>query len=160
MTTCQRYSGSRLNEVHPIGKLRQECIKVLRMRAYSTDLRQKIIDAYNSEGSFRNIAKRFSVSRSFVQKLVGRYRDTGLVSALPHGGGQKSKLNSLQIEVLRQIVIENNDATLEELCEALSAKIQTKISRSTMERLLRKLQLTRKKKRFMRTNRIATGSKN
>ncbi len=120
-------------------------MKVLRMRAYSTDLRQKIIDAYNSEGSFRNIAKRFSVSRSFVQKLVGRYRDTGLVSALPHGGGQKSKLNSLQIKVLRQIVIDNNDSTLEELCELLSAKAQIKISRSTMDRLLQKLQLTRKK---------------
>lgn len=115
------------------------------MRAYSTDLRQKIIDAYNLEGSFRNIAKRFSVSRSFVQKLVGRYRDTGLVSALPHGGGQKSKLNSLQIKVLRQIVIDNNDATLEELCELLSAKAPIKISRSTMDRLLQKLQLTRKK---------------
>jgi putative transposase len=74
-----------LNEVYAIGKLRQEYIKVLAMRAYSTDLRQKIIDAYNSEGSFRNIAKRFSVSRSFVQKLVERYQDTGLVSALPHG---------------------------------------------------------------------------
>jgi transposase len=118
------------------------------MRAYSTDLRQKIIDAYNSEGSFRNIAKRFCVSRSFVQKLVGRYRDTGLVSALPHGGGQKSKLNSLQIKVLRQIVIDNNDATLEELCELLSAEAQIKISRSTMDRLLQKLQLTRKKKTF------------
>lgn len=151
-----RYSGSRFNEVHLIGKLRQECIKGLRMRAYSTDLRQKIIDAYNSEGSFRNIAKRFSVSRSFVQKLVGRYRDTGLVSALPHGGGQKPKLKSLEIEVLRQIVIDNNDATLEELCELLSAKAKIKISRSTMDSLLQKLQLTCKKKRFMQMNRTAT----
>lgn len=153
--TEERYSGSRLNEVHSIAKLRQESIKVLRMRAYSTDLRQKIIDAYNSEGSFRNIAKRFSVSRSFVQKLVGRYRDTGLVSALPRGGGQKSKLNSLQIEVVRQIVIDNTDATLEELCELLSVKAQIKISKSTMDRLLQKLQLTRKKKRSRRMNKTA-----
>ncbi|MGH8002364.1 MAG: helix-turn-helix domain-containing protein, partial [Brasilonema sp.] len=50
------------------------------MKAYSIDLRQKIIDAYNSKDSFRNIAKRFSVSRSFIQKLVSRYRDTGRVS--------------------------------------------------------------------------------
>ena len=126
------------------------------MRAYATDLRQKIIDAYNSEGSFRNISQRFSVSRSFVQKLVGRYRDTGLVSALPHGGGQKSKLNSVQIEILRQIVIDNNDATLKELCELLTAKAQIQISKSTMDRLLQKLKLTRKKKRSMRMNRTAT----
>ncbi len=91
-----------------------------------------------------------------LYKSLGRYRDTGLVSALSHGGGQKSKLNPLQIEVLRQIVIDNNDATLEELCELLSAKAQIKISRSTMDRLLQKLQLTRKKKRSTRTNKTAT----
>ncbi len=40
------------------------------MRAYSTDLRQKVIDAYeNQEGSQRNLAKRFSVSLTFIQKL-------------------------------------------------------------------------------------------
>lgn len=127
------------------------------MKAYSIDLRQKIIDAYNSKDSFRNIAKRFSVSRSFVQKLVSRYRDTGRVSARPHGGGQQSKLQSEQIERLRQIVIENSDATLSELSDVLESKTKIRISRSTMDRLLQKLQLTRKKKRFMRTNRTATG---
>ncbi|KAB8315986.1 transposase [Tolypothrix campylonemoides VB511288] len=126
------------------------------MKAYSIDLRQKIIDAYNSKDSFRNIAKRFSVSRSFIQKLVSRYRDTGRVSALPHGGGQQSKLQSEQIERLRQIVIENSDATMSELCDVLESKTKIRISRSTMDRLLQKLQLTRKKKRFMRTNRTAT----
>jgi hypothetical protein len=39
------------------------------MKAYSTDLRQKVIDAYkNQEGSQRNLASRFSVSLTFIQK--------------------------------------------------------------------------------------------
>jgi transposase len=37
------------------------------MKAYSLDLRQKIVTAYdNQEGSLREIAKRFKVSLSFV----------------------------------------------------------------------------------------------
>ena len=37
------------------------------MKPYSTDLRQKIVDAYKKgEGSLRAIAKRFSVSLHFV----------------------------------------------------------------------------------------------
>lgn len=41
------------------------------MKAYSTDLRQKVMDAYdNLEGSQRELAKRFSVSLSFVQSKL------------------------------------------------------------------------------------------
>jgi len=127
-------------------KLKVGRIWVLCMKAYSNDLRQKIIDAYNNkEGSYRKLAQRFSVTRSFIQKLMGRYQDTGRVSALPHGGGQKSKLNSEQLEILQKLVSEKNDATLDELCEGLKLKTSVKISRATMGRILQNLQLTRKK---------------
>lgn len=76
---------------------------------------------------------------------MGRYQDTGRVSALPHGGGQKSKLNSEQLEILQKLVSEKNDATLDELCEGLKLKTSVKISRATMGRILQNLQLTRKK---------------
>jgi transposase len=43
------------------------------MKAYSLDLRQKVIDAYNrKQGSQRQLAKRFSVSLSFIQDLLKR----------------------------------------------------------------------------------------
>lgn len=130
------------------------------MKAYSIDLRQKIIDAYNKkEGSYRELAKRFSVARSFVQKLLTRYKDTGRVSALPHRGGQKSKLKCKQIEMLQQTVAENNDATLVELCKAFESKTQIKISKSTMERVLHKLKIVRKKKRSMLQSKIRKESK-
>jgi putative transposase len=55
------------------------------MKAYSIDLRQKIIDAHNNEeGSQRQLAKRFSVSLSFVQSLLRRFRFCGTVEAKPH----------------------------------------------------------------------------
>lgn len=68
------------------------------MKAYSIDLRQKVIDAYNGQqGSQRQLAKRFSVSLSFVQDLLKRYRKDGTIEPKPHGGGKSAKLNSEQM---------------------------------------------------------------
>ncbi|PSO78773.1 MAG: hypothetical protein BRC44_10280 [Cyanobacteria bacterium QS_4_48_99] len=51
------------------------------MKTYSIDLRQKIIEAYqNQEGSQRQLAKRFKVSLSFIEKLFKQYRETGSVT--------------------------------------------------------------------------------
>ena len=42
-----------------------------RKRAYSLDLRQKIVDSYeNQEGSIRQIAKRFKVSKDLCSKIT------------------------------------------------------------------------------------------
>jgi transposase len=61
--------------------------------AYSTDLREKIVRAYDEGlGSQRAVADLFGVSRSFVEKLLRRRRLTGEVAALPHGGGRKPLL--------------------------------------------------------------------
>ena len=117
------------------------------MKPYSCDLRQKLINAHNNkEGSQRQLAKRFSVSLSFVQSLLRRYRNSGTVEANPHGGGQKPKLDDEQLALIELLVESDNDATLVELCDQLEQKTQIKISRSTMGRITQKLKLTRKKK--------------
>jgi len=57
------------------------------MKAYSIDFRQKIIDAYHSSPiSQRQLAERFSVALSFVQKLVKQYRLTQNIAPQAHGG--------------------------------------------------------------------------
>ncbi len=112
------------------------------MKAYSRDFRQKIIDAYNNqEGSQRQIAQRFGVSLSFLQNLLKRYRNNGTVDPRPHGGGQSSKLNQEQIKVLAQLVEENQDLTLMQLCQKLELMIEVRISRATMGRIIKKLNL-------------------
>nr|MCC5636606.1 helix-turn-helix domain-containing protein [Nostoc sp. CHAB 5844] len=51
------------------------------MKAYSLDFRQKIFDTYLSGGiSQRQLAKRFGVSLSFVEKLLKQYRETESVA--------------------------------------------------------------------------------
>ncbi|NEO79112.1 hypothetical protein [Moorena sp. SIO4G3] len=51
--------------------------------AYSIDLRQRIINAYEAkECSQIKLAKRFQVSLFFVKRLIRRYQDTAEVKPL------------------------------------------------------------------------------
>lgn len=116
------------------------------MKAYSNDLRQKIVETNRREReSIQQTAKRFDVSYSFVWKLVRGYEQTGLVSPKPHGGGAKPKLKGEQLEVVAQLIEQKNDATLEELVMQLEEKIGCTVSRATMGRVVLKLKMTRKK---------------
>jgi transposase len=117
------------------------------MKAYSTDLRQKIIDAYSrQEGSQRQLAKRFGVSLSFVQDLLRRYRKEGTIEPKPHAGGQCSKLSREQIALVAALLQEDDQAILTELCQRLEQRTGVRISRSTMGRLTRKLKQRSKRK--------------
>lgn len=113
------------------------------MKAYSLDLRQKIVDAY-AEGNLsqRQLAKQFRVALSFVEKLLKQHRETGNLAPKKRLNQTPTKLNDEQLKVLEQLVEENNDATLEELRERLEQKTGVRIGRSTVDRMLNKLDLT------------------
>ena len=116
------------------------------MRAYSRDLRQKVVDAYDrGVGSQRQIAETFGVSRSFVEKLLQRRRTTGNIAPLPHGGGVKPVLDDEALALVRQLVKEEPDATLEELCEAVNRQRGVRVSVSNMCTRLKHIGLPRKK---------------
>jgi transposase len=125
-------------------RFRQEGV----MKAYSLDFREKIIDVYFIERvSVRKLAKRFGVATSFVDKLLKGLRETGDILPKPHGGGPQPKLKTEQLQGLKALVEADNDATLTELCDQLTAATSIRISRSTMGRMIQKLGFTRKKKR-------------
>jgi len=125
------------------------------MKAYSLDLRQKVIDAYNrKEGSQRQLAKRFSVSLSFIQDLLKRYREDKTIESRAHKGGGSTKLNDEQVALVVKLVEDDNDAILVELCERLEQQSGVRVSRATMGRITQKLCLTRKKSHFMPVNEI------
>jgi transposase len=87
------------------------------MKAYSIDLREKIVLAYFLDNiSIRETAARFSVAPSFVQKLIKQQKTDRNLEPKKRGKPQVSFLTNAEPE-LRVIVAENNDATLAELCE-------------------------------------------
>lgn len=57
------------------------------MKAYSIDLREKIVLAYSQgDTSVRKVADRFGVAKSFVQKLLFMKKTQGHVKPRQQGG--------------------------------------------------------------------------
>lgn len=119
------------------------------MKPYSIDLRQKIVEVYEKEDtSIRKVAERFKVAKSFVQKILKQYRETGDLSPKVQGGSPPRKLQGEHLISLIEIIESNNDATLEELCDLLHQKTNIQVSRSTMGRITIELNYSVKKKLF------------
>ena len=119
---------------------------LVKMKTYSIDFRQKIMDVYHNEPlSQRAIANRFCVALSFVQKLIKQYRETQNIAARTERCGVKLKLNAEQLMILAELIESNNDATLEELRYLLYQKIGVTISSATMGRMAKLLNMIFKK---------------
>ena len=120
------------------------------MKAYSLDLRQKIVDAY-AEGkiSQRQLAKQFRVALSFIEKLLKQHRETGSIAPKVRTEQTPTKLTAEQLMILCSIVEANKDATLDELRCQLAQQTGVLIGRSTVDRMVKKLNLSVKKKHYM-----------
>jgi len=124
------------------------------MKAYSNDLRKKIIEAYQrKEGSLRKLAKRFSVSFSFVWRLIKRFRKSGRVAPKPQGGGLKPKLDQIDLLILREVSDANQDAILAELSDLFFQRTGIRVSGSTIARKRGRWRISRKKKTLHATER-------
>lgn len=110
------------------------------MAAYSMDLRQRVVTACDARDE---IARRFSVSTSWIRKLLKQRRDTGSIAPKPHGGGRKSAYDDSGDQRLRAAVEAEPDASLEELREAGGVPCSV----AATCRALKRLGLPRKKSR-------------
>jgi transposase len=91
------------------------------MRAYSMDLRERVIAACDEEADTRaEVAGRFSVSESWVRRLLRRRREAGSIAPKPHGG-QRPAFDAEGLERLRRAVADHPDAILAELRDAVGA---------------------------------------
>jgi transposase len=122
-------------------------------RAFSLDLRQRVMQAYESGmGSQREIAATFGVSHSFVEKLVQRVRQTGSVAARQQGGGPPPRITSEVMDHLRHLVQLQPDISLAELVAHLAQDCDVHVGHSAVCRALKKLGLARKKSAYTPAN--------
>ena len=116
------------------------------MKSYPVEFRQKILDCYYNEPiSQRQLAKRFCVTLSFVQKLLKQYRETGDLRPKTYRCGRHLKLTPEQMLVLGELIEENNDATLAELSKLFLERTGIVLSVATVARIAERLRITRKK---------------
>lgn len=118
------------------------------MKAYSNDLRRKIVSAYErGHRSQREIAELFGVSPATVRNFIRRKRERGTPDALPRGGGARALLDEEARNELRQLIASSPDATLEEARQHLERRAGVRVGRTTVWRALVRLHLPRKKSR-------------
>jgi transposase len=121
------------------------------MKPYSLDLRQKIVNAYETgKMSIRQVASIFQVSKTTVQELLKRKRETGELAPRQPTGGKSSQLLGMETQI-EEMVKAHRDYTLAEYCEEWEDKTGVRVSESTMCRYLKQQQLTLKKKTLRST---------
>jgi transposase len=119
------------------------------MQAYSLDLRQRVVSAYeNGVETILEVAERFEVSDSFIKKLLRRKRTTGTIAPVGHRGGQPKRLSEKHRKWLLKTVLAAPDITLGELQERLLREKNLSASVPTLCRELRALNLRRKKSQW------------
>ena len=117
------------------------------MRAYSVDLRERVLSSIGSgECNIPEAARRYKVSEPSIERWLGRQRSTGQCAPLPHAGGPPRKLATAEA-VIRAAVKAQPDAILQELCERVEKETKIKSDPSMMYRELVRLKLHRKKSR-------------
>jgi transposase len=109
---------------------------------YSNDMRCKVLEAYqNGEGSVEEVASNFGVSTSFVDRLLKRYRETGLIDPKPPGQGNPPSFTEEDCTKLKSYLQDNPDATLKEMRDYCGVDC----SLETVSQTLKRLGITRKK---------------
>jgi transposase len=116
------------------------------MQAYSSDLCDKIAQACDEgAASRRQLARQFRVSVAFIQKMLRRRRLTGRPAAAAHTGGRRGMLGAEALALVTQLLREQNDLTLAELCARVAAERAVHVSVPTMYRAVHRLRLPYKK---------------
>jgi transposase len=122
-------------------------------RAYSQDLRERVLDAVEKGGmSRRGAADRFGVGESSAIKWVERLERTGSRTAARMGGYKPRKLDPHR-EFLEAARAAKPDVTLQALCDRLLAERGVKADTSMMSRFFRRLGVTFKKRPSSRVSR-------
>jgi transposase len=118
------------------------------MRAYSVDLRERIVAATEQGGSLRSIAQRFRVSAATVCRYTRQKRLRQTLAPKP-SPGSKPHLGSATTAALVARVQEKPDRTVSELHAWLTEHYpDVPVSRATVHRALVRAGLTYKKRRW------------
>ncbi len=116
-------------------------------RAHSMDLRQRIVDARQAGESKLSLSHRFAVGYATVNRYMRQLEQSGSVAPKPHGGGMPRAVDDQGEALLRALLTEKPDLTDAELTQRYHERSGKRASKSSINRALRRMGLTRKKSR-------------
>jgi len=118
------------------------------MNTYPIELRQRVVRAVDSNvGTKKQIATTFSVSVSWIRKLLQRRRETGSIEPLPRTQGRKPAFEGKNLKRLEQFINAHPDATLEETKQHFAGVVECSIV--AIHNTLKRLDLRYKKNRYV-----------
>jgi transposase len=120
--------------------------------AYSQDLRDRVLLAYDRGMTTKPIATLFQISAAWARRIKQRRRESGELSARPMGGVRVVKID---MEQLRKLVEAQPDATISELHQRLGANC----GESAVGMALGRLGLSFKKRQSMPPSRSGRTSR-
>ncbi len=116
------------------------------MKAYSHDLRERIVRAVESGLSRAEAARRFSVSERTVRRYLRRQATTGTLAPTVYRRGPAPAIPPAQEPALLAQLRAHPDATLEEHCATWAREQRRAVSTSTMCRAQQRVGWTVKKR--------------
>jgi transposase len=121
------------------------------MKAYSVDLRQKIVDAVLSGSPKAQVARTFGVGISSVKRYASKAQH-GESLAPKRPPGKRRKFDEVATKLLAEDLCTRPAATLEQRCQYLRRAAGVGVSESTISRAIRRLGWSRKKDRWVPPN--------
>jgi len=122
------------------------------MKAYSEDLRKKVVEAVNQRATSKSEAARlFGISLSSVKRYT-RLADRGEHLAPRKGGGRPPIADDAMRKLLEEDVRARPSATIKERRRFLESVAGKSISEPTLRRLLKRMGFSRKKGLWGRWN--------
>lgn len=117
------------------------------MKAYSLDLRQRILHTSEQGKPCVQIAALFQVSLSTVKRYLRQQRQSGTLTVKPIPG-RPAKYGAALDAGLPTQVAAHPDATLEYHCQLWEQTSGQRVSTATMSRAIARLDWTRKKRHW------------
>ncbi len=118
------------------------------MKAYSLDLREKIVAAVGCGMSKAQAARTFGVGATSVKRYV-KLAEEGKPLTPGKAPGKKGKLDGSALKLLEEDLHSRPAATYENRADLLCELLRVRVSRSTICRMVRRLGYTRKKDRWV-----------
>lgn len=88
--------------------------------------RRRLVDAYDDNSDFVQLAKDLGIARQTANSIIWRYRDTGEMEPGPRGGARRLKIDEDMIQYLLTQVERKPTITLKELQECMRTDLPAK----------------------------------